>query len=150
MTETFTLCVVYTQDRILLGMKKRGFGAGYWNGFGGKLRDEESAEQAATRELQEEVRITPLRLIDRGSLTFQFANDNKFRCHLFSCQEFQGQPVETEEMRPQWFQWGEIPYQRMWPDDRYWLPQILAGRRVKGIFHFLTADTLLSYQLDVL
>jgi hypothetical protein len=34
---------------ILLGMKKRGFGAGKWNGFGGKLEENESNEDAAKR-----------------------------------------------------------------------------------------------------
>jgi 8-oxo-dGTP pyrophosphatase MutT (NUDIX family) len=34
---------------ILLGMKKRGFGAGKWNGFGGKLEENESNEAAAKR-----------------------------------------------------------------------------------------------------
>jgi 8-oxo-dGTP diphosphatase/2-hydroxy-dATP diphosphatase len=32
-----TLCIIYQHSRILLGMKKRGFGAGRWNGFGGKV-----------------------------------------------------------------------------------------------------------------
>ncbi|CAN0505072.1 unnamed protein product, partial [Ectocarpus sp. 12 AP-2014] len=32
---------------ILLGMKKRGFGEGKWNGFGGKVESGESVEEAA-------------------------------------------------------------------------------------------------------
>mgnify|MGYP001560708223 FL=1 len=32
-----TLCIIHQHSKILLGMKKRGFGAGRWNGFGGKL-----------------------------------------------------------------------------------------------------------------
>lgn len=35
--------------QILLGMKKRGFGAGKWNGFGGKLEENESNEVGAKR-----------------------------------------------------------------------------------------------------
>ncbi|KAJ1429629.1 hypothetical protein B484DRAFT_396306, partial [Ochromonadaceae sp. CCMP2298] len=30
---------------VLLGMKKRGFGAGKWNGFGGKMDPGESMDQ---------------------------------------------------------------------------------------------------------
>ena len=41
-------------NEILLGMKKRGFGTGKWNGFGGKIENGESAEQGAIRELEEE------------------------------------------------------------------------------------------------
>ena len=38
------LCFVYDEQRILLGMKKRGFGEWKWNGFGGKLEDGERIE----------------------------------------------------------------------------------------------------------
>ena len=34
---------------ILLGMKKRGFAAGKWDGFGGKVEGNESNEDAAKR-----------------------------------------------------------------------------------------------------
>ena len=48
----------YTKNSlILLGMKKRGFGTGKWNGFGGKVEAGESNEQAALRELKEESSI---------------------------------------------------------------------------------------------
>lgn len=39
---------------VMMGMKKRGFGVGKWNGFGGKVEAGESNEQAAIRELEEE------------------------------------------------------------------------------------------------
>ena len=42
------------QNRILLGRKKRGFGANKYNGFGGKLDDGESFRECAIRELYEE------------------------------------------------------------------------------------------------
>ena len=45
-----TLVVVHDDEKILLGYKKRGFGAGRWNGFGGKLNDGETLEQAAHRD----------------------------------------------------------------------------------------------------
>lgn len=48
-TKVFTLVLVVQPQRILLGMKKRGFGAGRWNGFGGKLQAGETVEQAARR-----------------------------------------------------------------------------------------------------
>ena len=36
-------------SRILLGLKKRGFGVGNWNGFGGKVHQDESIRQGAVR-----------------------------------------------------------------------------------------------------
>lgn len=37
-----TLCILFDKDRVLLAMKKRGFGVGKWNGAGGKLKDGET------------------------------------------------------------------------------------------------------------
>lgn len=44
-----TLVLVVQPGRVLLGMKKRGFGAGKWNGFGGKVQQGESIVDAARR-----------------------------------------------------------------------------------------------------
>ena len=45
----FTNAFIIEPERILLGMKKRGFGAGWWNGFGGKVQSGETIEEAARR-----------------------------------------------------------------------------------------------------
>lgn len=47
--------------RLLLGLKKRGFGQGKWNGFGGKLDEGESPRQAAIREMKEESDVESVR-----------------------------------------------------------------------------------------
>ncbi len=45
-----TLLFVLKEGQILLGMKKRGFGKGRWNGFGGKVAvGEETIEEGAIR-----------------------------------------------------------------------------------------------------
>lgn len=44
-----TLLFIVEEKRVLLGMKKRGFGVGRWNGFGGKVQPEETIEEAAKR-----------------------------------------------------------------------------------------------------
>lgn len=44
-----TLVFIQEQTRILLGLKKRGFGQGLWNGFGGKVEKGETIEKAALR-----------------------------------------------------------------------------------------------------
>ena len=45
----YTLVLVVQPERVLLGMKKRGFGAGRWNGFGGKVEEGETIEDGAKR-----------------------------------------------------------------------------------------------------
>ena len=44
-------------NRILLAMKKRGFGAGKFNGVGGKVVNGESIEEATVREAREEISV---------------------------------------------------------------------------------------------
>ena len=44
-----TLLFVLSPGKVLLGMKKRGFGMGRWNGFGGKVHSDETVEEGAIR-----------------------------------------------------------------------------------------------------
>jgi len=46
MKKIMTLCIIHQHPKVLLGMKKRGFGVGRWNGFGGKVNEGETIEQA--------------------------------------------------------------------------------------------------------
>jgi 8-oxo-dGTP diphosphatase/2-hydroxy-dATP diphosphatase len=119
-------------------MKKRGFGEGRWNGFGGKVEANETILEAAKREVEEEVGIQVSDLVQVATLTFSFRLDESrvLEVHVFKTTSFSGQPVETEEMKPQWFLYDEIPYDEMWPDDRFWLPQVLAGAKIIGSFQF--------------
>jgi mutator protein MutT len=113
-------------------MKKRGHGVDKWNGAGGKLEAGETPLQAAVRETEEEVSVTPLNLELIGEIHFIDLPDVDHYCHIFVTTEWEGEPVETEEMRPQWFTLENIPYDSMWPDDKLWLPILLAGKKFKG------------------
>ena len=149
MKQISTLCVIHKNNQILLGMKKRGFGVGRWNGFGGKIAESESIEEAANREVREEAGITPSTLTQKGIIEFHNEGQQEIlEVHIFYCQKFTGTPQETEEMRPQWFSVDAIPYADMWPDDRYWLPQLLAGKYVTGSFLFGEQDTILKLSLS--
>lgn len=143
-----TLVLVTDGDRVLLGMKKRGFGAGRWNGFGGKIEKGETAAQAAARELREEAGLAVRRLGDLervGTLYFTAKEDpDALRVAVFRLRTFVGLPAETEEMRPQWFAASEIPYDGMWPDDKYWLPVLLSGGRFLAEFAFDGEETIVG------
>lgn len=47
--KVFSLVFVRNASDILLGWKKRGFGQGKWNGFGGKVEPGETIIQGAVR-----------------------------------------------------------------------------------------------------
>ena len=52
--KVLTLVFLRREGEVLLGMKKRGFGEGKWNGFGGKVEAGETIVEAAAREVKEE------------------------------------------------------------------------------------------------
>ena len=155
MKKELTLCCVYNDTHILLGEKKYGNFMGIWNGFGGKFEEGETVENAAARELQEETKIVPLDMQKRGVIVFEFEEEgNPFagkpivEVHIFSVTKYSGEPVETEEMRPQWFDLNKIPYDNMWPDDLYWLPMLLAGKKFKGKFYLKDSKTIIKHELE--
>ena len=137
MKKILTLCIIRQDNKILLGMKKRGFGAGRWNGFGGKLHAGETIEEALKRETFEEARIHISDTEQMGMIDFEFKGDPKIlEVHIFKCTSFKGEPMETEEMKPEWFSIDAIPYGTMWPDDKFWLPLLLGGEKFRGKFVF--------------
>lgn len=84
-------------------MKKRGFGAGRWNGFGGKVQEGESIEDAAKRETVEECSIAITGMEEVGVHEFEFEKNRGtiLEVHVFRIVSFTGTPTETDEMRPQ-------------------------------------------------
>jgi len=135
-TERATLCFVIRGGEILLIRKKRGLGAGKINAPGGRLEAGETAQEAAIRETQEEVGVTPVGVEERGELHFQFADGYALHCTVFVASDCIGEPFETEEADPVWVPLDGIPYHEMWADDHYWLPGVIAGGQFRGFFHF--------------
>ncbi|XP_073504235.1 oxidized purine nucleoside triphosphate hydrolase isoform X2 [Phyllobates terribilis] len=96
-SKLLTLVLVVQPQRILLGMKKRGFGAGRWNGFGGKVQQGETIEEAAKRELWEESGLTTDTLQKIGNIKFEFVGSTELLdVHIFRTDEFRGEPTESE------------------------------------------------------
>jgi 8-oxo-dGTP pyrophosphatase MutT (NUDIX family) len=144
-----TLLIIHQAPKILLAMKKEGFGVGRWNGFGGKVKEGETIEQTMLRELKEESGLVISDFKKKGLFKFSFPNpDIDCEVHVFKANQFEGEPRETDEMRPQWFDENKIPYDEMWSDDRHWLPLFLAGKTLKGEFFFDENDQLIRHRLE--
>ena len=149
MKKILTLGLIYDQEKILLGYKKIGFGQGRWNGFGGKVEAHETTQEAAIREIQEEAGITPLDIKHRGILMFEFEGEEEvLEVHIFSAHDFKGELVESNEMKPEWFKLDQIPFNKMWPDDQYWLPFLLAGKNFSGTFLFKDQKEIINHEIS--
>ncbi|KAF8512056.1 NUDIX hydrolase domain-like protein [Gautieria morchelliformis] len=150
----FTNVFVWNEKtgKVLLGFKKRGFGMGLYNGFGGKVEPGESSAGAAVRELKEEAGIDA-ELTFCGTLLFYSEGyPYAHQIGIYSSDMFQGVPTESDEMRPEWFSLpseycagssgvhpGElppIPFDRMWPDDRLWMPLLFSRKPFMGRVDF--------------
>lgn len=149
-----TLLFLRRDDEILLAMKKRGLGEGRFNGVGGKIEAGETVEQAMVRECQEEIIVTPTRYQQVARLDFLMDSDAaepwKLDGHVFVATEWEGEPHETEEMAPRWFKLSDIPYDDMWEDDIYWLPQVLEGKLIQASFAFDSSETLINSLIEVI
>jgi 8-oxo-dGTP pyrophosphatase MutT (NUDIX family) len=145
--------------RVLLGKKLRGFGEGFWNGFGGKVDPEdESVAAAAARELHEEAGIAAPDLHRRGILTFIWddqPDQPAWEVHVFGATQLDGTPVQSDEMSPGWHDARldretqtvhGLPFDQMWADDPLWYPLMLAGDRplFMGTFHFRDTTVLVG------
>eukprot|EP01035_Chromulina_nebulosa_P017626 gene17626-23203_t len=129
-------------------MKKRGFGVGKWNGFGGKVENGESFEEGAKRELEEESTLRSQDLKSIGYLVFRMLDSRKYmKVHVFESWEFDGVETETEEMRPHWYNENEIPFDKMWLDDKYWFPYLLQGKKFVGSFEYEDEETITDYSV---
>lgn len=154
-----TVIFLLREEEVLLGLKKRGFGAGLYSGIGGKVEDAKDrtgkeqdllsvVKNGAVREIEEEigVKVAPEHLQPMGVIRFYFPHvrDESWNqeVHVFVVRTWEGDPFPKPdasggvEIAPQWFKMAEIPLGQMWSDARYWLPNLLDGKRVVAEFVF--------------
>ncbi|KKQ22165.1 hypothetical protein A2999_00800 [Candidatus Wolfebacteria bacterium RIFCSPLOWO2_01_FULL_38_11] len=138
MAKISNLCFPLKENQILLALKKGGFGAGKVNGFGGKVEKNEGIEESLIREVWEECRLEVRRksLVKAAELDFYLKKGNDYnhltQCHIFLVKKLFGNPVESAEMKPKWYETKKIPYGDMWEADQFFLPVILGGEIIKG------------------
>jgi 8-oxo-dGTP pyrophosphatase MutT (NUDIX family) len=159
-----TLCLLIKENQkdkeILLAMKKRGFGKGRWNGVGGKVDSEKgdtSVIAAAIRETQEEigVKIKNLEKVALLDFRFPYIPENKRKewdqeVHVFLSKDWEGEPIETEEMAPKWFKLADIPFEEMWDDDKFWLPHVIEGKKLEAKFVFKEGEIINKQNVKII
>jgi 8-oxo-dGTP diphosphatase len=106
------------------------------NGPGGRVEPGETPELAAVRETREEVGLQVAEVEYSGELQFTFADGYALRVIVYQTSAYEGTPVETDEAIPFWVSTSNIPYEKMWADDKLWLPHVLDHRPFRGRFLF--------------
>lgn len=147
-----TLLLILNDNQILLAEKKRGFGVGKFNGIGGKVEKDETIEDAMIRETQEEIGVTPSDFTKMATITFdEWVNDEEKQVimSVFVAQSYMGKIVETDEMKPKWFNLNDIPYEKMFEDDKIWLPEVLKGNKLNAQFVFDKEFKMISSKINI-
>ncbi len=153
MIRHLVVMILKRDGKLLLGTKKRGFGAGKINAPGGKVEPNETAPEAAARETFEEIGIRCNTFNDAGTVVFR---DLYFKgvpetniMHVFLCEDFEGDPVETDEIKPEWYPINDLPYNKMWGDDEHWLPEVLRGNKVDAYFHYNEKNEFTDFKVNI-
>lgn len=145
-----TICLLVKDNQVLLAMKKRGFGVGKWNGVGGKPNENEDIKDAAVRETQEEIGVTPINPREVATLNFYSPSKPNFnqQVKVYKVDKWEGEPKESEEMAPKWFDKDEIPYDSMFEDDKHWLPLVMDDRKIEADFLFGEDHKLVDFKIS--
>ena len=135
-------------------MKKRGFGAGKWNGPGGKLdysKGDKNILDTAIRETEEGIGIRPKDMQEMGVLSFYFPHNKEWDqdVYVYMVKDWEGKLKESEEMCPKWFDLKDLPLEKMWDDDKYWLRDVLKGKKIKkASFVFKENDRVKEHNIE--
>ncbi|MCK5673773.1 MAG: 8-oxo-dGTP diphosphatase [Spirochaetales bacterium] len=145
--ETAVITYIFKDDKVLLINKKTGLGKGKVNAPGGRIEPAEMAIEAAVREVQEETGLTPLNVKAVGQLSFIFKDGYSLKGFVYFADDCTGDMKETDEADPFWQSVDQIPYDKMWEDDKLWLPLAMSGKYIKGHFIF-DGDKMISQEIE--
>jgi len=123
-----TLWIIIKGDKIFLWEKKRWFAKWVLNWIWWKQEKLETIIWCMIRESKEEIwiNINKKDLDFLGVLHFYFDDKNMDQdVHLFKILDYTWEIIESDEIKPYWFDLDNIPYDKMWEDDKVWLPRIL-------------------------
>lgn len=146
-----TVGFLVKEHTVLLVEKGRNIGMGKLVGVGGKQEPGETIEETARREIEEEIKVKVLKMRKVSEMEYVFPHNPKYGGHVtgYIVEEWEGEPQITEEAKSvNWYDFDELPEERMWHDNTFWVPLILSGKNVKGRFVFGPDDKVVEHTLE--
>jgi len=119
-------------------------------GSDGKVDADESPLIAAIRETREEIGVNVAGYIqEMGVIEFEYRTKTpeKVIVFVYVAKKWEGEPIETEEILPKWFDIDKVPYELMWPDDKLWLPRFIKGQKIHDSYVFDDAMQIIDYTI---
>lgn len=113
MSEPLGCCIIIQNDnkQVLLAKRKASYKAGFFGLPGGRVEGAESLEACVTRELQEEVGVTPTQIKYLGVVR-EWQETRSFVHFIYLCTEWEGTPTVMEPDKAEdwtWFSLDELP-----------------------------------------
>ena len=151
MKKKYTLIFIYKDNKILLGLKKRGFALGKYTLVGGKVELGETIEEGAQREVFEESNLDVRDLKKVAVLDFAWPDKKNpdMEVHLFKTNNFSGQLADNDEISPSWFEIDKLPYKKMLDDNKYWFPLVLKDQKFQAQFLFDKHDKVIEHSIKI-
>jgi hypothetical protein len=135
-------------NQALLVYHKSGRWAGFYTGLLDEATPGEEPAAAAARIAAAQVGITTGPASHRATFLFSSEAWGRAREFEFLIEAHTGDPVESDTLRPEWFDFEAIPYDRMPADDAIWYPPFLDGKRMRGHFDFAPdGQTLIAHEV---
>lgn len=122
--------VVSKDKRFLLAERKSNYCKGVLAAYGGKMdQSDPTVRDCAAREVLEESGLKCKNLTWVGRMLTRVAGRSDSLIHYYLCTEWEGNPVETDEMgEPRWYECDQLPYSRMFPSAELYIPIIMRSR----------------------
>lgn len=143
-------------EKVLLGKRTEGLGSGNFVSIGGKQEEYESPEDTLTRELFEEIGVVPVSYDKVAEIEYIFPSKSTWNQVMFVylVTKWKNKISTKEDVIPKWFDWTKIPFKLMWPDAKFWIPEILGGKKVKCKFIYNSdckelAQIIIGYQKNL-
>ena len=140
--------------KVLLGVKKTGFGTGKLVCPGGKVESGETETQAAIRETEEEVGIKVKSCEKVAQVIFRNlyykGEPETDIMHVFISDDFEGEAATTSELTPEWFPIDQIPYDKMWGDAKHWMPDALRRKKTDSFFRYNDQNEFTEFSVNMI